>query len=966
MSNELVDYLKLVATEDVGAWINIHHTWWKPGMDKPSMPGHGHQTIRTAIRDALYWANRGWDVYMGQNVYTAAVPPRGNFPYHDAIRLDSNLSMCRCLYIDVDVKDNAYTTSEDARAAIGDFIRSARLPTPSCVVSSGTGGMHVYWAMVDLFEPKEFRRRAPQLVNAALANGLKFDTQCTMDPVRLLRPPGTWNFKRGDPALPVSLIYKGKRIDNALMWAALDQFSDQHSSSRRSRPRHEMPPPGQETSNDELIGGMETQFPPVDIDKVLCPFIKDTLANGGADLRGNPDWHMVVHLASFCIDGRAVAHRLCQGNEWYVPEGTDQEYDRVEQQKAQRAPGTPIGPHRCASVQMSGKHQCGSCTFRAQNSTPLLYTGYQTNGHAYLNDLPPGYFRGKGDHIYVNLIDDDDPAADHCVFPYPIVPGSGFMGQGKFTFVTKLQSGVKEITFMASIVAEKVGYHRALLEKDMPIGANLDRSKVFMTSYLSLLRSNASTFVNHPAFGWDQDDIGQQGFAFANKFISSTAVERCAPPPAGVEEFKIEGGIDVWKDLAKVVLAPERPDLCCLTATSFAAPLLRLLDCEGVMVGAWSSESGVGKTTAMKLGQAVWGRPKMGGMEDTVNYVFAKCAALRHLPVYHDEIKGEKQIEGMCQLAFSLTRGKNKGRLNRDSSMRPSQDFDTMFVYASNASLVNEVRDHHRGTDADFLRMFELRALDTLSGQYSLSAVQQLVGALNNNHGGVGLLYAEMLGRNYAAIRDRLKSVQDMLQAQWAIPNDHRFWLAALASILVGAHLANRLGVCQFPVDDMGRFLFTEYNFMRDELSFSPNDYSKERALTNTISAFLNEMWPRNTIVLDKTWSQPSRPPKSYAKVLNERPDAQWGRLSVQISGDPLTLRISDTILGDWCAKTQRPKSALTTGMRKKFGAKLTTTVIGSGSKRAGGAENAWVITVKGTPLEFILEHAIHHNFLPP
>jgi hypothetical protein len=47
---------------------------------------------------------------------------------------------------------------------------------------------------------------AEGLKKAAGAHELKIDPQCTSDATRLLRVPGTWNFK-SEAAKPVTLIY---------------------------------------------------------------------------------------------------------------------------------------------------------------------------------------------------------------------------------------------------------------------------------------------------------------------------------------------------------------------------------------------------------------------------------------------------------------------------------------------------------------------------------------------------------------------------------------------------------------------------------------------------------------------------------------------------------------------------------------------------------------------------------------
>ena len=203
-------------------------------------------------------------------------------------------------------------------------------------------------------------------------------------------------------------------------------------------------------------------------------------------------------------------------------------------------------------------------------------------------------------------------------------------------------------------------------------------------------------------------------------------------------------------------------------------------------------------------------------------------------------------------------------------------------------------------------------------------------------------------------------------QALNASPKVERFWIGAIATTILGASIANSLGVVTFPLNAMKDFMFSEFKRMQGEMAEDPSDYTKDNALKMTIGAFLNEKQPRNMIKLDKTWTNPTRPPKGYANILNEKNDNAWGKLEVQVSGDPLTLRISDVALSEWCLKTKHPKNNLISQMKNKLGAKLSTGMIGSGSRLAGARENVWVIQATGTIIEEDLEYGIHHKFLPP
>jgi hypothetical protein len=200
-----------------------------------------------------------------------------------------------------------------------------------------------------------------------------------------------------------------------------------------------------------------------------------------------------------------------------------------------------------------------------------------------------------------------------------------------------------------------------------------------------------------------------------------------------------------------------------------------------------------------------------------------------------------------------------------------------------------------------------------------------------------------------------------------ASPKVERFWVAAIATTMVGAYLANSMGIITFPVDAMKDFMYSEFHRMKDAMKEDPSDLTKEAALMNTIGAFLNEKQPRNMVILDRTWAAATRPPKGYATILNERANDNWGKLEVQISGDPLSMKISDIALGEWCTKGKRPKNVLVDQMRRVMGAKLSSGMIGSGSRKGTARENVWVINAApGTEIEKYLEFTVNHKFLPP
>src|SRR5207342_3396676 len=98
----------------------------------------------------------------------------------------------------------------------------------------------------------------------------------------------------------------------------------------------------------------------------------------------------------------------------------------------------------------------------------------------------------------------------------------------------------------------------------------------------------------------------------------------------------------------------------------------------------------------------------LNGLDDTENALIKKVSDLGNLPLYWDEIKTKSQREKLVSIAFSLAQGKNKARLTKEIKSAKIRSFSTMFVGASNDSIVNEVLRGTKGTAAGVYRVFEI------------------------------------------------------------------------------------------------------------------------------------------------------------------------------------------------------------------------------------------------------------------
>jgi hypothetical protein len=149
-----------------------------------------HREVARTSRDI---SNRGHDVYFTVGSFRAA---RGKQDI-------SNIDRLKCLRVDVDCGKDECATLEEAGFALDEFCNKARLPTPWLVFSGR--GLHCYWPLQKEITTKEWLPYARGLKAACECFGFKADPVVTADCARILRCPGTSNWKDPNRPLPVTL-----------------------------------------------------------------------------------------------------------------------------------------------------------------------------------------------------------------------------------------------------------------------------------------------------------------------------------------------------------------------------------------------------------------------------------------------------------------------------------------------------------------------------------------------------------------------------------------------------------------------------------------------------------------------------------------------------------------------------------------------------------------------------------------
>jgi hypothetical protein len=441
-------------------------------------------------------------------------------------------------------------------------------------------------------------------------------------------------------------------------------------------------------------------------------------------------------------------------------------------------------------------------------------------------------------------------------------------------------------------------------------------------------------------FGWSLIGPKVEGFAYGGTLYTPSG-SRLAPltDHSLAMQYTPTGSLQPWHDAMQMLLAQKRTALDVVLAASFAAPLVRSTGQPGLLMSLYSLESGIGKTTAMKVGQAVWGDPvkAMQGLNDTQNAVLGKLGRLRSLPMFWDELKTEDDAEKLVNLFFTITRGSEKLRMKATTELRASGSWETLLVSASNESMVDYIIGKTRMTTAGIYRLFEFTVPPGSDGRIAVSDASRMVSAMNTNFGVAGQIYSQFLGTNFQRIDDEVAAEMVTVGDAVKVRPDERFWSALVAIVTLGARYANELGLATFDYDKLQEFMADQFFAMRKLKSEQSVDMTRGNNVANILVQFLRDHRARNTLITDTMWMGRGKPKIGSVKILGDT--SRLTELKVHAAVNDKRLRISLSGLEEWMRKHSYQRHVFIDALRQSFGAIRRDGTLGAGTNMKSGTE---------------------------
>ncbi len=784
--------------------------------DKDNITTTFHEDVSEIAEVGARHDSAGTDAYYA---LASFISPAGG-------RKQANAAFMRCFFIELDCGEGKpYATQADAVVALRSFVKARKLPTPT-IVNSG-GGVHVYWAVDRDVPVIEWLPIAKSLKNACLSDGLKIDPVITADSARVLRIPGTNNYKQVGNPRPVSIanpiaVYAVERITQCLPAVLVD-----FSSVRME---------GADDITRDLAGG--ANFPDSKFSRIVRRSMKGT---GCAQIKHivleartleEPMWRAGLSIANCCIDRAEAIHKISRTHSGYSPEAAEA-----------KAAGTK-GPYKCEWFKENAPERCEGCKQKCTSPIALGHVtaaAVESEDGGYVVEAPLGpstgetpapvvtvvipklpfpYFRGAKGGIYLRSRDADGNVEEIEVYAQDLYLTSRFYdldqegkGDGEMVGINlHLQlDGVRRFHAPLTALFAKDSLRDILIKHGaIAYGKQLD---LIMNYFGSTVRQLQAMYIAHRTrnqMGWTPD---MQGFVVGEVEYTVNGT-RLAPPASGTRQlapaFQFTGELSKWTEMANFYNRPGMQAHSLALCFGFGSVLLKLVSSgsvKGAMINLMSNESGTGKTTAQMMINSIFGHPTelLMGKSDTSAAKTHRLGLMNSICQTVDEITNMEDKD-LSEFVYGTTTGRGKHRMeSQTNSLRANHTtWCNISVTSSNSSVVDKLSQLKSTPDGELRRVIEIHVpVPTGASKRESDLVFR---DIENNYGLAGPKFIQYVLVNRVHVIQTIQALQLKLDAELGLNSADRYYSIITACALAGGFIAKHLELFSPDMEELYKY----------------------------------------------------------------------------------------------------------------------------------------------------------------
>jgi len=770
-------------------------------------------------------------------------------------RRKDNVQALKAFWVDIDCgenkaivnettgRPNGYLDQAVGRKALSDFCEDVGLPDP-IVVNSGRG-IHAYWPLTEEITRQEWEPVAKRLKDVCVTRNFYADSACTTDAARVLRIPGTFNFK-DIPPKEVKVIREAEPVDfeqfkKILGVKTFDQVAPERELSELTK---------------SLMANNAFSFHKIMIkgengcqQLLSCFKERATLSE--------PRWFNALSIAKFCEDKDVAIHKLSKDHPDYDPATTEEKIEHIK------------GPHGCAEFEKHNSGGCQGCPHKGAIKSPILLgkeiLRAETDEVTIESELedepaevvkippyPSPYFRGKNGGVYREVVSDDGEILEPVlIYEHDLYVMKRMhdreLGDVVLMKVHLPRDGIREFVVPNTLVQDpeklrpelsKYGILADTKKRFEPIGNYVLKS-------LKELQTKKKAEIMRSQFGWADHN---SKFIIGDREISADGIYFSPPSKATketAEYMQKHGTLEGWKEVFSTYGREGLEPHAFAALTAFGSPLLKFTGQNGAAINVIHPDSGTGKSTILYMINSVYGHPKelCGKWKDTGNSVFAKLGIWNCLPYTIDEITNMPAAL-FSDYIYGITQGKGKDRLTANSELRSNiARWATTGVFSSNSSATEKMQKVKNNPAGELARLIEYTV--GYNKVVSLEEGKELFDRkLFDNWGHAGDIYMQYLVSNLEEVRGRLVGVQTKIDRELNLTPKERYWSAVVASNITGGMFAKRLGLIDW---DLQRIYKWAADLIQD---LKQNVKPPATSVTTILGDYMNRHIP-NTLVIN-------------------------------------------------------------------------------------------------------------------
>lgn len=805
-------------------------------------------------------------------------------------RTQKNSTYFKAFWIDVDCGvGKPYETQADGLTALKQFCADIHWPLPT-VVNSGRG-VHAYWILSSTITRAEWKVVADRLKVLCTEHEFHADPSRTAESASILRVPETFNFKQ-EPPLPVEILGIAKASDYEILKNALGILV---APDYIPRELNEM--------TKSLMGNRQSRFKTImfkTMDGKGCKQLEHIMLNQGEI--EEPLWRGGLSIAAHCIDSDEAIHKISENHPEYDAGTTERKAAQTK------------GPYTCATFEKLNPEGCAGCPNRGKISSPILLGNeiVAAEPNAVVEDTKPTgetikvtipefpfpYFRGKNGGVYIQVKDEDGDTDAINIYEHDLYVVKRLhdpkKGDAVWIRLHLPRDGIREF----SIPQTEALTHEKLRDKLAWNGVVANKKQMdaimnYLIVFIKELQHKQQVEIMRTQFGWTNDN---KEFILGDKEI--TAGGSSYSPPSSTTGSLADflapcGDYDEWKRIVKTYDQPQFEPHAFGFFTAFGAPLLKHLNLRGAIINLINNTSGTGKSTVLKLCNSVWGHPEelMLQWKDTQNSMIHRLGIMNNLPVTIDEIT-KMSGDHFSDLVYSISQGRGKNRMmqHENAERHNATKWATIALCSSNASFYDKLASLKSTPDGEFMRLIEYRieATDILSKEEA----DAIFNPIYSHYGHAGQEYAQYLVGHLETAIDLVMQVQQKIDKAVGFTSRERFWSGAVACNIAGALLAKDLGIIDFDIGRVYKWIVNELKTMRTEIK------APAQTQSSLIGEFMNEHRAATLVVNGEA---DARTGLENIPIV----EPKFNELLIRIEPDTKRLFINAKHLRTYCSKQQ-------------------------------------------------------------